>query len=132
MKPSLQLLLSMLIAASFVPLAAFAEPPQKAQDTSTQATADIEIAVEKLERDKSERSNIAPPTDVDGDGYGDVATAARPGDPIPDIDITVSASEANPPGSEKPKDVAASQVPAKKKGQSLKCKNSEKDCDPVR
>ncbi|MGQ4276893.1 hypothetical protein ACQ5ES_07595 [Pseudidiomarina sp. E22-M8] len=131
MKHFIQLLISMMIAASFVPLAAFAEPPKKAQDASTQSAADIEIAVEKLERDKSKQSNAAPPTDADGDGYGDAAKAVA-GDPIPDIDISVKAGDGNAQGPQKSNDGKAEQLRAKEKRRDVNCKKSEKDCNSNR
>ena len=84
--------------------AAFAEPPKDKQAASAQKKNEkIELAVEKIER--TDRKLKAPQDgDLDGDGYGDVAAAARTdsdypkgaakaaGDPIPDIDITVNQS----------------------------------------
>ncbi len=98
-----------LLVSSFIALSAtaFAEPPKDEQAANAEQKSEkIEIAVEKIER--ADKKVKAPQdTDLDGDGYGDVAAKARAdsdypkgaaktaGDPIPDIDITVSQS---PPG----------------------------------
>lgn len=85
-----------LIISSCIALSAtaFAEPPKDEQTDSAQKKSEkIEISVEKIER-ADKKLKGPQDTDLDGDGYGDVATKAA-GDPIPGIDITENQS---PPG----------------------------------
>ena len=73
------------IAAALAVTSALAEPPKAKQQAEAQKK-DIEIAVEKLERERTKR--MTDPKDVDGDGHAD--DVKRAGDPIPGIDITVN------------------------------------------
>ncbi|WP_411361155.1 hypothetical protein [Pseudidiomarina salilacus] len=105
------------------------EPPQdkKPEATAKKIGDNIEIAVEKIEREQKGPHSSVGPTDADGDGYGDVATQAQ-GDPIPGIDITVSQSEATqtkvPGGGVK----ATVKKPAKSKS-AVACTDTNQDCD---
>ena len=81
------------IAITLAASSALAEPPKAKQQADAQKK-DIEIAVEKLERDPKKQRAVDP-QDADGDGYGD--PVKRAGDPIPDIDLTMNQSPGLPP-----------------------------------
>ena len=104
-----------------------AEPPQdkKPEAATKKVGDDIEIAVEKIERVHKVSATANGPTDLDGDGYGDVATQAQ-GDPIPGIDITVSQQDETAVKVPSGKARATVKKPAKA---SVVCKQDDEDCD---